>query len=40
MKEVRCKCNKLLFKGSFIGTIEIICPRCKKKIVFDIKKSK
>lgn len=33
MKEYRCgMCNKLLFKGNFIGTIEILCNRCKKII--------
>lgn len=37
MKEVRCKCNKLLFKGNFTGTIEIMCPRCKKINKFDTK---
>ena len=31
MKEHRCKkCNKLLFKGKFIGIIEILCSRCKE----------
>ena len=36
MKEHRCKkCNKLLFVGTFKGIIEIICPRCKNKGVFD-----
>lgn len=31
MKEYRCnKCNKLLFKGKFLGIIEILCNRCKK----------
>lgn len=30
MLEYRCKyCNKLLFKGKYIGTIEILCNRCK-----------
>lgn len=33
MKEYRCtKCNKLLFKGNYIGSIEILCTRCKKLI--------
>ena len=33
MKEYRCDmCNKLLFKGNFTGTIEILCNRCKKII--------
>ena len=28
--EFRCKhCNKLLFKGTFKGIIEILCSRCK-----------
>ena len=31
MEEYRCKtCNKLLFKGSFKGLIEIKCNRCGK----------
>lgn len=31
MKEHRCEnCNKLLFKGTYEGTIEILCTRCKK----------
>ena len=31
MKEYRCnKCNKLLYKGRYIGTIEILCNRCKE----------
>lgn len=31
MKEYRCKqCNKLLFKGKFIGLIEVLCNRCKQ----------
>lgn len=31
MEEFRClNCNKLLFKGKYIGTIEILCNRCKK----------
>ena len=31
MNEHRClNCNKLLFKGHFIGIIEIMCNRCKK----------
>ena len=31
MKEYRCdKCNKLLFKGKFLGIIEILCNRCKQ----------
>lgn len=34
MKEYRCKCGKLLFKGKFKGIIEIICRHCKKKIEF------
>lgn len=30
-EEYRCKeCHKLLFKGKFIGIIEILCNRCKK----------
>lgn len=33
MKEYRCtECNKLLFKGNYIGNIEILCTRCKKLI--------
>ena len=36
MKEYRCvKCNKLLFKGTFTGMIEILCNRCKKVIVIN-----
>lgn len=35
MKEHRCKCNKLLFKGNFTGIIEIMCPRCKKMVKVD-----
>lgn len=31
MEEFRCKnCHKLLFKGMFIGVIQIMCNRCKK----------
>lgn len=31
MIQYRCdKCNKLLFKGKYEGTIEILCNRCKK----------
>lgn len=31
MSDFRCmKCNKLLFKGKYIGTIQIMCSRCKK----------
>lgn len=31
MKEYRCKsCHSLLFKGQFIGKIEIMCKKCKK----------
>ena len=31
MIEYRCdKCNKLLFKGKYEGTIEILCNRCKE----------
>ena len=31
MEEHRCKgCHKLLFKGKFIGLIQIMCGRCKK----------
>ena len=31
MEEVRCKnCHKLLFKGNFVGVIQILCNRCKK----------
>ena len=31
MIEYRCdKCNRLLFKGKYVGTIEILCNRCKK----------
>lgn len=30
MIEYRCKkCNKLLFKGKYKGTIEILCNRCR-----------
>ncbi len=29
LKEYRCKCGKLLFKGCFRGVIEIKCPKCK-----------
>lgn len=37
--DFRCKkCNKLLFKGKFIGKVEIVCNRCKNKNVFDNKK--
>ena len=33
MEEIRCiHCNKLLFKGKYTGTIEIMCNRCKKLI--------
>lgn len=40
MKEHRCpKCNKLLFIGKFIGKIEILCPRCKDKILVDTKRN-
>ena len=36
MKEYRCtECNKLLFKGKFVGIIEILCNRCKKIIVIN-----
>ena len=38
MEKHRCiKCNKLLFIGKFTGKIEILCPRCKMKNLFDIK---
>jgi len=31
MEEFRCiSCKKLLFKGKFIGTVQIMCNRCKK----------
>jgi phage FluMu protein Com len=31
MVEYRCKyCNKLLLKGNYKGTIEVLCNRCKK----------
>ena len=30
MKEFRCACGQLLFKGDFIGSVEIKCRRCKK----------
>ena len=31
MEEYRCKnCNRLLFKGKFVGIIQILCHRCKK----------
>ena len=31
MEEIRCQhCHKLLFKGNFIGIIQIMCGRCKK----------
>lgn len=41
MKEHRCpKCNKLLFIGKFKGKIEILCPRCKQKNLFDISNKK
>ena len=41
MIEQRCKrCNKLLFKGKFIGKVEIICNRCKNKNIFDINNKK
>ena len=29
MKEYRCACGQLLFKGDFAGSIEIKCRRCK-----------
>ena len=29
MKEYRCICGKLLFKGKFKGIIEIKCQKCK-----------
>jgi phage FluMu protein Com len=37
MKKYRCsndKCNKVLFEGEFIGTIEKKCSRCKKLNIF------
>ena len=41
MKEHRCqRCNKLLFIGKFKGKIEILCPRCKQKNLFDINNKK
>lgn len=30
MKEYRCMCGKLLFKGKFKGIISIICRHCKR----------
>ena len=29
MKEFRCACGQLLFKGDFFGVVEIKCRRCK-----------
>lgn len=36
-----CKCNKLLFKGQYRGTIQIMCSRCKiiNEINIESKKS-
>nr|DAF88318.1 MAG TPA: DNA-directed RNA polymerase [Siphoviridae sp. ctt8434] len=34
MKEYRCMCGKLLFKGKFKGIISIMCRHCKKLIEF------
>lgn len=39
MIQFRCtNCNKLLFKQSCNGFIEIICPRCKKKLTLTFPK--
>lgn len=34
IKEYRCKCGKLLFKGNFKGVVQIVCKHCKKMIEF------
>lgn len=42
MLEFRCtKCNKLLFKGKYLGIIQIMCTRCKtiNEINIESKKS-
>jgi phage FluMu protein Com len=34
MEQIRCpNCNKLLFKQDLKGLAEIICPRCKTKLL-------
>jgi len=36
IKEYRCpKCHKLLFKGKYVGVIEIRCKCCKKNCKFE-----
>lgn len=34
LKEYRCKCGKLLFKGCFNGVIELKCTKCKHIMTF------
>jgi DNA-directed RNA polymerase subunit RPC12/RpoP len=38
-KEHRCPdCGQLLFKGKFSGHLEIKCRRCKKLVIYEMKK--
>ena len=38
MKEYRCACGQLLFKGNFSGNVEIKCRRCKKLKYIEVEK--
>ena len=38
MKEYRCfNCKRLLFKGEFVGKVEIKCSHCRKMFVYEEK---